>query len=220
MSSEITPRKFIFPRKSLGIFRWNSEETNFRGNSEDHQFVGKLLGIYRGRTSSRYFDGLSDVQSSEVPTKCSSEFSSGISEERSPRKIPRNVSLGKFRGTGPSEYSEERVPRNIPRNESLDVMAVGNPTMQRMLSERRAALGLPVRDPEESDPNRQQPSNPTNYFEGLPAELRRNQPFVTQRVEIKLWKARIEASERIFTFLSNQTTFRLSIARISDLFFS
>uniref|UniRef100_A0A0D3E4X2 Uncharacterized protein n=1 Tax=Brassica oleracea var. oleracea TaxID=109376 RepID=A0A0D3E4X2_BRAOL len=42
----------------------------------------------------------------------------------------------------------------------LDVMAVGNPTMQRMLRERRAALGLPVRDPEESDSNRQQPSNP------------------------------------------------------------
>ncbi|KAF2607080.1 hypothetical protein F2Q68_00044307 [Brassica cretica] len=33
---------------------------NFRGNSEDHQFVGKVLGIYRGRTSSGYFDGLSD----------------------------------------------------------------------------------------------------------------------------------------------------------------
>uniref|UniRef100_A0A0D2ZRM2 Uncharacterized protein n=1 Tax=Brassica oleracea var. oleracea TaxID=109376 RepID=A0A0D2ZRM2_BRAOL len=49
----------------------------------------------------------------------------------------------------------------------LDVMAVGNPTMQRMLSERRAALGLPVWDPEESDPNRQQPSNPTDYFENM-----------------------------------------------------
>ncbi|WZZ57307.1 hypothetical protein YC2023_057414 [Brassica napus] len=49
----------------------------------------------------------------------------------------------------------------------LDVMAMGNPTMQRMLSERRAALGLPVRDPEESDPNRQQPSNPTDYFENM-----------------------------------------------------
>ncbi|KAL0668963.1 hypothetical protein Bca4012_031667 [Brassica carinata] len=47
----------------------------------------------------------------------------------------------------------------------LDVMAVGNPVIQRMLSERRAALGLPVRDPQESDPTRQQPSNPTDYFE-------------------------------------------------------
>ncbi|KAF3592748.1 hypothetical protein DY000_02026177 [Brassica cretica] len=36
-----------------------------------------------------------------------------------------------------------------------------------MLSERRAALGLPVRDPQESDPTRQQPSNPTDYFENI-----------------------------------------------------
>ncbi|WZZ50184.1 hypothetical protein YC2023_050291 [Brassica napus] len=49
----------------------------------------------------------------------------------------------------------------------LDVMAVGNPVMQRMLSERRAALGMPVRDPQESDPTRKQPSNPTNYFENM-----------------------------------------------------
>ncbi|WZY89273.1 hypothetical protein YC2023_046008 [Brassica napus] len=28
-------------------------------------------------------------------------------------------------------------------------MAVGNPVMQRMLSERRAALGLPIRDPQD-----------------------------------------------------------------------
>uniref|UniRef100_A0A0D3BE01 Uncharacterized protein n=1 Tax=Brassica oleracea var. oleracea TaxID=109376 RepID=A0A0D3BE01_BRAOL len=49
----------------------------------------------------------------------------------------------------------------------LDVMAVGNPVMQRMLSERRAALGMPPRDPQESDPIRQQPSNPTDYFENM-----------------------------------------------------
>uniref|UniRef100_A0A0D3EEM4 Uncharacterized protein n=1 Tax=Brassica oleracea var. oleracea TaxID=109376 RepID=A0A0D3EEM4_BRAOL len=49
----------------------------------------------------------------------------------------------------------------------LDVMAMENPTMQRMLSERRVALGLPSRDPEESDPNRQQQSNPTEYFDNM-----------------------------------------------------
>ncbi|KAL0645030.1 hypothetical protein Bca4012_043321 [Brassica carinata] len=49
----------------------------------------------------------------------------------------------------------------------LDVMAVGNPVMQSMLSERRATLGLPVRDPQESDPTRQQPRNPTDYFENM-----------------------------------------------------
>ncbi|WZZ44884.1 hypothetical protein YC2023_041143 [Brassica napus] len=33
----------------------------------------------------------------------------------------------------------------------LDVMAVGNPVMQRMLSERRAALGMPPRDPQDKE---------------------------------------------------------------------
>ncbi|WZZ03775.1 hypothetical protein YC2023_089696 [Brassica napus] len=37
----------------------------------------------------------------------------------------------------------------------------------RMLSQRRAALGLPVRDLQESDPTRQQPSNPTDYFDDI-----------------------------------------------------
>ena len=49
----------------------------------------------------------------------------------------------------------------------LDVMAVGNPVMHRMLSERRAALGMPPRDPQETDPTRQQPSNATNYDENM-----------------------------------------------------
>ncbi|KAF2539089.1 hypothetical protein F2Q68_00021092 [Brassica cretica] len=89
-SSEITSRKFIFPRKSLGNFRLNSEETNFRGNSEDHQFVGKLLGIYRGRTSSGYFDGLSDG-----PILGSSD------------EMFLGIFIGNFRGTEPSENSEE-----------------------------------------------------------------------------------------------------------------
>uniref|UniRef100_A0A0D3AUU6 Uncharacterized protein n=1 Tax=Brassica oleracea var. oleracea TaxID=109376 RepID=A0A0D3AUU6_BRAOL len=60
----------------------------------------------------------------------------------------------------------------------LDVIAVGNPVMQRMLSERRATLGLPVRDPQESDPTRQQPSNPTNYFKDINIFRRkRNESF-------------------------------------------
>ncbi|KAG2250054.1 hypothetical protein Bca52824_089682 [Brassica carinata] len=50
----------------------------------------------------------------------------------------------------------------------LDVMAVENPVMQRMLSERRAALGMPPQDPQESDPTRPtNESNPTNYFENM-----------------------------------------------------
>ncbi|KAF2538525.1 hypothetical protein F2Q68_00020177 [Brassica cretica] len=98
------PRKFIFPQNFLGNFLRNSEETNFRGNSEDHQFVGKLLGIYRGRTSSGYFDGFSDG-----PILGSSD------------EMFLGIVIGNFRGTEPSENSEERVPRNIPRNESLGI---------------------------------------------------------------------------------------------------
>ncbi|KAF3516741.1 hypothetical protein DY000_02059167 [Brassica cretica] len=89
-SSEITPRKFIFPRKSLGNFRRNSEEMNFRGNSEDHQFVGKVLGIYRWITSSGYFDGLSDG-----PILGSFD------------EMFLGIFIGNFRGTEPSENSEE-----------------------------------------------------------------------------------------------------------------
>ncbi|KAL0688450.1 hypothetical protein Bca4012_088127 [Brassica carinata] len=67
----------------------------------------------------------------------------------------------------------------------LDVMAVGNPVMQRMLSERRAALGMPPRDPQESDPTRQQPSNPTNYFNNMLFtknifRRKRNESFTTK----------------------------------------
>ncbi|WZY69633.1 hypothetical protein YC2023_109900 [Brassica napus] len=76
--------------------------------------------------------------------------------------------------SGPS--SSTAVPDSQPSHQQvrldsledlLDVMAVGNPVMQRMLSQRRAALGLPVRDPQESDPTRQQPSNPTDYFDDM-----------------------------------------------------
>ncbi|KAG2287225.1 hypothetical protein Bca52824_046829 [Brassica carinata] len=49
----------------------------------------------------------------------------------------------------------------------LDVMAVGNPTMQRELNERRAALGMPIRNPEDADPDRSQPSTATDYFDNM-----------------------------------------------------
>ncbi|KAF3535294.1 hypothetical protein F2Q69_00021975 [Brassica cretica] len=79
-------------------------ERKNRRNTEDHQFVGKLLGIYRGRTSSGYFDGLSDG-----PILGSSD------------EIFLGIFIGKFRGTGPSENSEERVPQNILRNMFLGI---------------------------------------------------------------------------------------------------
>ncbi|KAF3587639.1 hypothetical protein F2Q69_00027904 [Brassica cretica] len=103
---------------------------SFVTSVEDHQFVGKLLGIYRGRTSSGYFDGLFDG-----PILGSSdEMFLGIfignfrgteplenSEERVPRYIPRNESLGIFRGMSPSVYSEEQFLRYIPRVHFLGI---------------------------------------------------------------------------------------------------
>ncbi|KAF3539626.1 hypothetical protein F2Q69_00021023 [Brassica cretica] len=68
---------------------------NFRGNSEDHQFVGKVLGIYRGRTSSGYFNGFSDG-----PILGSSD------------EMFFGIFIGNFRGMEPSENSEEGVPRH------------------------------------------------------------------------------------------------------------
>ena len=85
MSSEITPRKFIFPRKSLENFRRNSEETPRTTSSSE-----KSSEYTEGGLPRNILMDFPMVQSLEVPTKRSSEFSSGISEERGPRIIPRN----------------------------------------------------------------------------------------------------------------------------------
>ncbi|KAF3605819.1 hypothetical protein DY000_02046177 [Brassica cretica] len=83
----------MFPRKSIEIFRRNSEETNFRGNSEDPQFVGKVLGIYRGRASSGYFLGRSSIDAfldiyTSIDRNIPTDIFLGISSEI-PRDIPR-----------------------------------------------------------------------------------------------------------------------------------
>ena len=49
----------------------------------------------------------------------------------------------------------------------LDVMAVGNPTLQRALNERWAALGMPIQNPEDADPDRSQLSIATDYFDNM-----------------------------------------------------
>uniref|UniRef100_A0A0D3DBQ6 Uncharacterized protein n=1 Tax=Brassica oleracea var. oleracea TaxID=109376 RepID=A0A0D3DBQ6_BRAOL len=118
-----------------------------------------------------------------LPVTLSPEDADRIFEEVAPKKKGRIVGIGSVnevtRATSSytSRRDEEtsqmkaRMDSQQVRLDSLedfpDVMAVGNPVMQRMLSERRAALGLPVRDPQESDPTRQQPSNPTDYFEDM-----------------------------------------------------
>ena len=49
----------------------------------------------------------------------------------------------------------------------LDVMVVANPTLQRALNERRAALGMLIRNPKDADPDRSQPSTATDYFDNM-----------------------------------------------------
>ncbi|KAF2530418.1 hypothetical protein F2Q70_00029600 [Brassica cretica] len=46
-------------------------------------------------------------------------------------------------------------------------MAVGNPTMQRALNERGSALGMPIRNPEDADPDRSHPSTANDYFDNI-----------------------------------------------------
>ena len=64
-----------------------------------------------------------------------------------------------------------RIDNQQDRLDSLedlpDVMAVGNPTMQRALNERRAALRMPIRNSEDADPDRSQPSTATDYFDNM-----------------------------------------------------
>uniref|UniRef100_A0A0D3BIT4 Uncharacterized protein n=1 Tax=Brassica oleracea var. oleracea TaxID=109376 RepID=A0A0D3BIT4_BRAOL len=84
---------------------------NFRGNSEDHQFVGKVFGIYRGRNSLGYFDGLSDG-----PIL-------GNSDE-----MFLGIFIGNFRGTEPSKNSEEGVPQYIPTTYSEEIPPVEPPS--------------------------------------------------------------------------------------------
>uniref|UniRef100_A0A0D3BMQ4 Uncharacterized protein n=1 Tax=Brassica oleracea var. oleracea TaxID=109376 RepID=A0A0D3BMQ4_BRAOL len=118
-----------------------------------------------------------------LPVTLSTEEADRIFEEVARKKKGRIVGIGSVNevARATSSYTSRRdeetvqmkvrMDRQHVRLDSLedllDVMVVGNPVIQRMLSERRAALGLPVRDPQESDPTLQQPSNPTDYFENM-----------------------------------------------------
>ena len=45
------------------------------------------------------------------------------------KNIARDISLGIFRGTTPSENSEERIPRNIPREQFLGINRGKSPSV-------------------------------------------------------------------------------------------
>uniref|UniRef100_A0A0D3E4F3 Uncharacterized protein n=1 Tax=Brassica oleracea var. oleracea TaxID=109376 RepID=A0A0D3E4F3_BRAOL len=151
------------------------------GVFEDPAFE-KLFQAVAGRIEERETQ-LTQESPDGLPVTLSTEEGDRIFEEVALKKKGRTVGIGSVNevvrttSSYTSRRDEEtsqikaRIDSQQVRLDSLedmlDVMAVENPTMQRMLSERRAAPGLPVRDPEESDPNRQQPCNPTNYFEDM-----------------------------------------------------
>ncbi|KAF2595900.1 hypothetical protein F2Q68_00007879 [Brassica cretica] len=93
---------------------------NFRGNSEDHQFVEKVLGIYRGE--------LPQNISMDFPMSNPQKFRRNVSRNFH-RKFSRNGVLGKFREISPSVYSKEGVPRYIPRKESLGIFRGMSPSV-------------------------------------------------------------------------------------------
>ncbi|KAF2572623.1 hypothetical protein F2Q70_00004527 [Brassica cretica] len=72
---------------------------------------------FRGNTKFGFLAFLEINPSIDLFTKKSSEYTEG----HVPQNIPRNCSLGIFRGTSSSEYTEGHVPRNIPRNISVGI---------------------------------------------------------------------------------------------------
>ncbi|CAG7862207.1 unnamed protein product, partial [Brassica rapa] len=104
-----------------------------------------------------------------LPVTLSTEEADRIFEEvLAPRKKGRIVGIGSVNqvARATSSYTsrrDEETSQMKARMDSqqvrldsledlLDVMAVGNPVMRENVESRRAALGLPVRDPQESDP--------------------------------------------------------------------
>uniref|UniRef100_A0A0D3EES7 Uncharacterized protein n=2 Tax=Brassica TaxID=3705 RepID=A0A0D3EES7_BRAOL len=142
----------------------------------------KLFQAVAGRIEERETQ-LTHESPDGLPVTLSTEEADRMFEEVAPKKKGQIVGIGSVNevARATSSYTsrrDEETAQMKARMDSqqvrldsledlLDVMAVGNPVMQRMLSERRAALGMPPRDPQESDPTRQQPSNPTNYFENM-----------------------------------------------------
>uniref|UniRef100_A0A0D3E7V1 Uncharacterized protein n=1 Tax=Brassica oleracea var. oleracea TaxID=109376 RepID=A0A0D3E7V1_BRAOL len=104
-------------------------------------------------------------------------------EEVAPRKKGWTVGIGSVNevAKATSSYAlrrdednsqmRARMDSQLDRLDSLedllDVIAVENPTMQRALNERRAALGIPIRNPEDANRDRSQLSTATDYFDNM-----------------------------------------------------
>ncbi|KAL0837448.1 hypothetical protein Bca101_089338 [Brassica carinata] len=131
----------------------------------------KLFNAVASRVEERETQ-LTQQSTDGLPVKLSTEEVDRIFEEVAPRKKGRTIGIGSVnevaRATS-SYYSirdqdndrmQARMDTQQQRLDSLegllDVMAAGNPTLQRALAERRAALGMSQPDPEagtSTDPN-------------------------------------------------------------------
>uniref|UniRef100_A0A0D3D2Q6 Uncharacterized protein n=1 Tax=Brassica oleracea var. oleracea TaxID=109376 RepID=A0A0D3D2Q6_BRAOL len=98
----------------------------------------------------------------------------------------------------------------------LDVMAMGNPTMQRALNERRAALGMPIRNPEDADPDHSQPSTATDYFDNIPVRLSDNSGQGRFKIDQVLKDFFAQGIDRLGSMVSSLGTVVLSRADESD----
>uniref|UniRef100_A0A0D3D4Y6 Uncharacterized protein n=1 Tax=Brassica oleracea var. oleracea TaxID=109376 RepID=A0A0D3D4Y6_BRAOL len=131
----------------------------------------KLFNAVDSRIEEREMQ-LTQQSSDGLPVKLTTEEVDRIFEEVDPREKGRRVGTGSVNEVA-SSYTSRRDEENSQmraqmdsqqdRLDSLedlpDVMAVENRTLQRALYERQAALGMPIRNPEDADPDRSQPSD-------------------------------------------------------------
>uniref|UniRef100_A0A0D3AS61 Uncharacterized protein n=1 Tax=Brassica oleracea var. oleracea TaxID=109376 RepID=A0A0D3AS61_BRAOL len=154
-----------FALEKTGVLPSLSELFKMTHATSDGVFVDpaseKLFNAVAARIEERDTQ-LTQQSPDGLPVTLTTEEADRIFKEVAPKKKGRAV------GIGYTSQMKARMDSQQVRLDSLeDLLDVGNPVMQRMLSERRAALGMPPRDPQESDPTRQQPSNPTDYFEDM-----------------------------------------------------
>uniref|UniRef100_A0A0D3E8C8 Uncharacterized protein n=2 Tax=Brassica TaxID=3705 RepID=A0A0D3E8C8_BRAOL len=129
----------------------------------------KLFNAVASRVEEREMQ-LTQQSPDRLPVKLTTEEVDMIFEEVAPRKKGQTVGKASRRD---EENSQMRARKDSQQDcldsleDMLDVMTVGNPTMQRALNERRAALGIPIRNPEDADPDRSQPSTATDYFDNM-----------------------------------------------------
>uniref|UniRef100_A0A0D2ZQB6 Uncharacterized protein n=1 Tax=Brassica oleracea var. oleracea TaxID=109376 RepID=A0A0D2ZQB6_BRAOL len=104
-------------------------------------------GIFVDPTSEKLFNAVA-FRSEERETQLIQQSPDGLPVKLTTEEVDR--------------IFEEVAPRKKGRTVGISSV---NPTMQRTLNERRAALGMPILNPEDADPDHSQPSTATDYFD-------------------------------------------------------